>query len=174
MSAEHEQHGGEEVESREEAIRKLGELIKDIHVAMLTTITPSGGLHSRPMATQNTPFNGEVVFLTREDSGKVDEIKQESEVSLCYSDAKSSFVTLGGRATLSDDRALIAALWNPMYKAWFPEGESDPSIRVLRVKVDQAEYWDAPSSAILRKVQVLSRAVTGGKTTVGDHARITL
>ncbi len=63
---------------------------------------------------------------------------------------------------------------NPMFKAWFPGGESDPEIRVLRVKVDQAEYWDAPSSAIVRKVQVLARAATGGKTTVGEHARVEL
>ena len=165
---------GEEVQSREEAIGKLAELIKDIHIAMLTTVAADGSLHSRPMATQNTPFNGEVVFLTREDSPKVDEIKQDAQVSLCYSDAKSSFVTLTGRAALSNDRALIAALWNPMYKAWFPEGEADPKIRVLRVQVDQAEYWDAPASALARKVQVLARAATGGKTSVGDHAKVNL
>lgn len=165
---------GEEIQNREEALSKIGELIHDIHVAMLTTVTPSGTLHSRPMATQNTPFNGEVVFLTGDNSGKVDEIKHDAEVSLCYSDAKSSFVTLAGRATLSADRALIAALWNPMYQAWFPEGQSDPNIRVLRVHVHTAEYWDAPASAIARKAQVLLRAATGGKTPVGDHAKVSL
>ena len=165
---------GEEVQSREEAIARIGELIKDIRVAMMTTIATDGSLHSRPMATQNAPFNGEVVFLTSENSGKVDEIKEDAAINLCYSDAKSSYVTLSGRASLSNDRALISALFSPMYKAWFPEGETDPSIRVLRVKVEQAEYWDAPSSAFLRKVQVLTRAATGGKTSVGEHAHVTL
>ena len=165
---------GQEIESRDEAIAKIADLIKDIHVAMLTTVSPDGSLHSRPMATQNTPFNGEVVFLTREDSGKVDEIRQDAAVSLCYSDAKHAFVTMSGRATLSADRALIAALWTPEYKAWFPEGESDPTIRVLRVRIEQVEYWDAPSSAIVRKVQVLARAATGGKNPVGEHAHVTL
>jgi general stress protein 26 len=165
---------GEEIGNRDEVVAKIAELIHDIHIAMLTTVTTDGALHSRPMATQNTPFNGEVVFLTREDSPKVDEIQHDAQVSLCYSDAKSSFVTMTGRAALSNDRALIAALWNPMYKAWFPEGESDPRIRVLRVKVEQAEYWDAPASAIVRKAQVLARAATGGKTTVGDHAKVNL
>ncbi len=103
-------HAGEEVQSRDEAIARIAELIKDIRVCMLTTVSPSGSLHSRPMATQGSPFNGEVVFLTREHSGKVDEIKQDAEVNLCYSDAKSSFVTMAGRATLSQDKALIAAL----------------------------------------------------------------
>ncbi len=165
---------GEEVQNRDEAIAKVAELIKDIRVAMLTTVSSDGSLHSRPMATQNTPFNGEIVFLTSENSGKVDEIKQDAEVNLCYSDAKSSYVTLSGRAAISNDRALINALYEPSYKAWFPEGPSDPTIRVLRIKIDQAEYWDAPSSAILRKVQVLARAASGGKTTVGEHAHVTL
>ena len=165
---------GEEVQSREEAIARIAELIKDIRVAMLTTVSADGSLHSRPMATQNTPFNGEVVFLTSENSGKIDEIKQDAEVNLCYSDAKSSYITLSGRASISNDRALINALYEPTYKAWFPEGPSDPAIRVLRIKIDQAEYWDAPSSAILRKVQVLARAATGGKTTVGEHAHVSL
>ncbi len=165
---------GEEVQSREEAVKRIGELIKDIRIAMLTTVAPDGSLHSRPMASQDTPFNGEVVFLTREDSGKVDEIKEDAEVNLCYSDAKSSYVTMSGRASLSNDRALIAALWTPSYKAWFPEGQEDPRIRVLRIRVDQAEYWDAPASALVRNVQILARAATGGKTPVGDHAKVSL
>ncbi len=165
---------GEEIQNRDEAIAKIGELVKDIRIAMLTTVGANGSLHSRPMATQNTPFNGEVVFLTSDNSGKADEIKQDAEVNLCFSDAKSSFVTMSGRASLSSDRALIDALWNPSFKAWFPEGQSDPNIRVLRIHVDQAEYWDSSSSALVRKVQVLARAVTGGKTSVGEHAKVTL
>ncbi len=165
---------GEEIQNRDEAIAKIGELVKDIRIAMLTTVGANGSLHSRPMATQNTPFNGEVVFLTSDNSGKADEIKQDAEVNLCFSDAKSSFVTMSGRASLSSDRALIDALWNPSYKAWFPEGQSDPNIRVLRIHVDQAEYWDSSSSALVRKVQVLARAATGGKTPVGEHAKVIL
>ena len=165
---------GEEIGNREDAIAKIGKLIKDIHIAMLTTVAENGSLHSRPMAAQNTPFNGEVVFLTSDNSGKADEIKQDAQVSLCFSDAKSSFVTMAGRASLSNDRALIDALWNPMYKAWFPEGQGDPSIRILRVHVDTAEYWDAPATAVARTAQVLLRAATGGKTAVGDHAKVSL
>lgn len=164
----------EEIPSREEAIGKIAELIKDIRIAMLTTINPDGSLHSRPMATQSGAFTGEVLFLTRDHSGKVDEIRQDAEVGLCYTDSKHAFVTLSGRAAISNDRGLIGALWNPMYKAWFPEGETDPEIRVLRVHVDQAEYWDAPASAIARKVQVLTRAATGGRTSVGEHAHVNL
>lgn len=162
------------VVSREEGIAKIAELIKDIQMAMLTTVSPEGPLHSRPMATQQTPFEGELLFLTGEDSGKVHEIEDDAEVALTYVAPKHTFLTLSGRASILNDRGLIERLWNPSYKAWFPEGKEDPNIRVLRVVVDQAEYWDAPSNAIVRNVKILARAVTGGKTRVGEHARVTL
>ena len=162
------------VVSREEGIAKIGELIKDIQMAMLTTVSAGGTLHSRPMATHQAPFAGELLFLTPAHSGKVEEIQDEAEVSLTYVDAKHAFLAISGRASISNDRATIEELWNPSYKAWFPEGKDDPEIRVLRVSVEQAEYWDAPSSAIVRNVKILARAVSGGKTPVGEHARVTL
>jgi general stress protein 26 len=164
----------EVVPTREESISKLAELVKEVRIAMLTTIGTDGKLHSRPMATQETPFAGEVLFLTGADSGKMEDIRQDQEVNLSYCGAKHVYVTMTGRAVISNDRALIAALWSPMYKAWFPEGATDPSIRVLRVKIDEAEYWSASSSSIVRNLEILARAATGGKTPVGDHARITL
>ena len=163
----------EEVQSREEAIAKLASLVKEIRIAMLTTVSSDGSLHSRPMATQDTPFQGEALFLTSENTGKVGDIRDDAEVSLTYTD-KHSFVTMSGRATVSNDRALIAALYTPQSKAWFPEGPTDPKIRVLRVHIDQAEYWDTPSSALIRNAQILARAASGGKTHVGEHARVTL
>jgi general stress protein 26 len=112
--------------------------------------------------------------LTGADSGKVEDIREDQEVNLTYSGEKHLFVTMMGRAVISNDRALIAALWSPMYKAWFPDGATDPSIRVLRIKIEEAEYWSASSNSIVRNFEILARAATGGKTPVGEHARITL
>ena len=160
--------------SREEGIAKVGELIKDIQMAMLTTITSEGSLHSRPMASHQSPFAGELLFLTPDDTGKVHEIQENAEVALTYVDPKHTFLTLSGRASISNDRGLIEQLWTPTYKAWFPGGKEDPSIRVLCVHVDQAEYWEAPANAVVRKAKILARAVTGGQSKVGDHARVEL
>ena len=160
--------------SSEEGIAKIAELIKNIQMAMLTTVGTDGPLHSRPMATQKKPFDGELLFLTADDTGKVYEIKKDAEVALTYVDPKHTFLALSGRASISNDRTLIRELWNPSYKAWFPGGENDPTIRVLRVAVEHAEYWEAPSNAVVRNAKILARAVTGGKTAVGEHARVEL
>ena len=160
--------------TREESIARLAEMVKEIRIAMLTTIGTDGKLHSRPMATQETPFAGEVLFLTGVESGKVEDIREDQEVNLTYCGEKHIFVTMTGRATISNDRALIAALWSPIYKAWFPDGATDPSIRVLRIKIEEAEYWSASSNSIVRNLGILARAATGGKAPVGEHGRITL
>lgn len=164
-----------EPHTQTEAEQKIWSLIKGIHIAMLTTTDPNGSLYSRPMATEQEHFTGELFFLTRAHSEKVQEIRDNSQVNLAYVDTHgSTFVSLNGTASLSRDRARIQELWQPSFKAWFPDGENDLEIAVLTVRVEEAEYWDAPSSAIVRNIRILQRAVRGGEGKVGDHARIPL
>jgi general stress protein 26 len=157
-----------------EGLKKIGELIKGIRMAMLTTRAPDGSFDSRPMATQETDtFDGTVWFLTQAGSVKLEEIADDSHVSLIYADsATSKYLTVKGFASVSRDRAKIHELWNGMYKAWFPEGEDDPSIRVLRVDVTEAEFWEASSSRLVRGVKYLAAAVTGGKVDVGEAGKV--
>ncbi len=167
MSEYQELHG-------EEGLHKIGSLIKDIRMVMLTTAAPDGSFDSRPMATQKFEhFDGTVWFLTQAESGKMYEIADNSHVSLVYADSgDSKYVTVKGHASTSRDKAKIHEMWNPMYKAWFPESEDDPSIRVLRVDVTEAEYWEASSSRIVRGVKYLAAAVTGSKVDAGKAGKV--
>jgi len=140
---------------------------------MLTTVAQDGTFDSRPMATQKKEFDGTLCFLTAHDSRTVEEIAADAHVGLMYADPdKQSYVTVKGRANVSRDKAKIHELWNPMYKAWFPGGEDDPQIRVLRVDVDQAEYWEASDSKIVRSLKYLAAAATKGAVDVGSHGTV--
>jgi general stress protein 26 len=164
-----------EATTQAEAIKRISEMIKDVRIAMLSTVTPEGVIHSRPMATQEAEFAGELLFLGRKESNKMGEIDQQPQVTVTYVDSKNHrFVTLAGCATLSQDPTTIHELWNPMYKAWFPEGKDDPAITVIRVDVDHAEYWEAPANAIVRNYQLLKAAVTKEGAHVGEHQEVTL
>lgn len=164
-----------EVVSRPHAAEKISELIKDIRIAMLATVSADGRIHSRPMATQQADFAGELLFLTRQQSSKTDEISHQARVTVTYVDNKNfRFITLQGVAELSKDRSTIHQLWNPLYKAWFPEGEDDPEITVIRIEVDHAEYWEAPANAVVRGFQLLRAAVTKGGAPVGEHQEVSL
>ena len=156
-----------------EGMKKIGELIGEIRFAMLTTLAPDGTLDSRPMATQKTEFDGILWFLTAAASRKTDEIADNANVSLIYADpGNASYVTVKGHAWVLDDRSKIRELWNAMYKAWFPGGEDDPNIRVLRVDVAEAEYWEANDSKIVRGIKYLAAAATKGAVNVGEHGKV--
>ncbi len=158
-----------------EGIKKIGELIKDIRICMMTTAASDGSFDSRPMATQKTEFDGTVWFLTRQESGKVHEIENDAHVSLLYADpSNKDYVSAKGRAQISEDRAKIHELWNPMFKAWFPEGEDDPSIAVLKVTVTEAQYWEASSSKLVRGIKYLAASATGGKVDLGETGTVKL
>ena len=156
-----------------DGMEKIGSLIEDIRFAMMTTAAKDGSFDSRPMATQKTKFDGTVWFLTAQDSRKVKEIIEDSHISLLYADpSNAKYVTLKGRAHVSRDREKIHELWNPMYTAWFPQGEDDPQITVLRVDVTEAEYWEADDSKIVRSIKYLAAAVTKGGVAVGEYGKV--
>lgn len=153
--------------------KKIGELIHDVRICMMVTAGPDGSFDARPMATQEKEFDGTVWFLTPHESGKVGEIEQDSHITLVYSDPKNhNYVTVKGKASVSRDKAKIHELWNPIYKAWFPDGKDDPRIAVLRVDVSEAQYWEASSSKLVFGIKYLAAAVTGGGVDVGETGRV--
>lgn len=149
-------------------IEKLRDLVKDVRVGMLTTQSTDGKLHSRPMFTYETDFDGDLWFMTGSDTSKAREINYDKDVNIAYSEpAKNLYISVSGKAQLINDRARIKKIWNPLLKAWF-EGPDDPTIRLLKISVSEAEYWDAPSGP-LATVLTFARAVTGGEVEVGEN-----
>ncbi|HEX5236625.1 MAG TPA: pyridoxamine 5'-phosphate oxidase family protein [Silvibacterium sp.] len=156
-----------------EGLGKIAELVKDIRICMMSTVGPDGEIESRPMATQETAFDGTVWFLTRGSSEKASDIRQDAHVALMYADPENSkYVTLRGRASMHRDEAKIKELWNPMYKAWFPKGEDDPDITVVRVDVTEGDYWEANASKLVRGMKYLAAAATGGGVLMGDAGHV--
>lgn len=161
--------------TRSEQIAKLNDLIKDVRIAMMTTVEDDGSLRSRPMATQQSAFDSNLWFFTRDDSGKVDEVGNDRHVNLSYANPdKQSYVSISGTATLTHDKAKMEELWNPIYKAWFPDGLDDPQIALLSVSPTEAEYWDSSSSKMVNLFQMVKGAVTGKEPDMGENERIQL
>jgi general stress protein 26 len=161
--------------SSRESIEKLASLIKDIGFAMLTTVCPDGTLRSRPMATQRDEFDGVLWFFTSANEPKVREIQNDDHVNVAYADPdKNNYVSVSGRATLVRDKVIAKELWNPFYKAWFPKGLDDPQLALIRVAVEQAEYWDSPNSKLVQLAGFLKAVATGKQAKGGENEKITL
>ena len=157
---------------RQEAIDKLRDLIQDVETAMLTTID-GGALRSRPMVTQQTEFDGDLWFFTSSETHKVDEIMKDNRVNVSYaSPDDNTYVSVSGRTEFSTDRDKIAELWNPVNRAWFPEGQDDPNLILLKVKVEQAEYWDITSSMFVQIAGFLKAVATGEQADGGENKKL--
>lgn len=155
-------------------IKKLHELIKDIKYAMLTTTEDEGSLRSRPMATLESKSDGYLWFFTKANAPKVHEVEHHHQVNVSYAEPdKQKYVSVSGTAEVVGDRSKMEELWNPVFKAWFPQGLEDPEIALLKVNVDKAEYWDSPSSQMVRLVGFL-KSVTTGKPidNLGEHEKV--
>lgn len=145
-----------------EDIKKINDLIKGIPVAMLSTVRADGEIHTRPMVTQQVEFNGNLWFLTRRSSQKMDDLNQTHKVYLSYSSSeKNNYVTLSGNCEIISDRKKAEELWNPLYRTWFPKGLDDPELVCLKVDVQRAEYWDSKSAAMIYLIGTFKAALTG-------------
>jgi len=158
------------------ALEKFQALIKDIKMAMLTTIAADGSIRSRPMATLSADFDGDLWFFTSDDSPKVDEIIDDQHVGLAYASfEKQEYVSVSGVAGLVRDPERARQLWTPVAKAWFPEGPEDPHLVLLRVRVTSIEYWDAPASKMVVLYGLAKAMLTGDHPkNIGDHKKISI
>jgi general stress protein 26 len=132
-------------------VAKLNELIKEIDFAMLTTIRSDGSLHSCPMATQDVDADGVIWFFSHAKTEKVEAIRTDPRVNLAYSDVGSQrYVSISGRCEPVRDHVKAKQLWKPVYGTWFPKGIEDPNLILLKVQVQEADYWHTDESRMVK------------------------
>ncbi len=162
-------------DTKQEAIEKLNELIKDIDFTMLTTIDTDGVLRSRPMSTQKSEVTDALWFFTSDQTHKTEEIEKDNRVNLSYaSPDDNAYVSVSGTAEIVHDKAKMEELWNPILKAWFPKGLDDPHICLLKVDAQQAEYWDSTSSTLVQIFGFVKAMATGQRAEGGENEKINL
>lgn len=148
-------------------LSKLGELIEDMPVAMLTTQDASGDLVSRPMTALEMDPQGALWFFTDLRSTKLAQLRA---VNLAFTDSgRSSYVSLCGSGHTVTDAAHIQALWTPFAKPWFPDGPASPNLALLKFVPAAAEYWDASSSRMVRLFAMVASIVSGKPVAMGEH-----
>lgn len=151
---------------------KLWEMIKDIKFAMLTS-EDGPNLRSRPMVASQKTFDGTLWFFTRASAHKVAEVDSDARVNVSYADpAKQNYVSLSGTAKLVRDPAAISEHWSELLRTWFPNGRDDPDVALLRVDIQAAEFWDAPSSAMVHAFGYARAMLTGSSPHPGDNRKL--
>jgi general stress protein 26 len=153
-----------------ETIRSIIDAAK---VAVLTTTSPSGELHSRPLAVLDDVFEGSIWFFTQDPSPKSEDIAANPEVNVAYADGKG-YLSIAGTATIEHNPTRIDQLWNPMAEAWFENGRDDPSVALLRVDARSAEYWSSDKPGVVRAFEIAKAIITKSQPDVGENRTVSL
>jgi general stress protein 26 len=139
----------------------VAQLVDRAQISMFTTMTEDGRHVSRPMALQEVEFDGDLWFFAYADSAKVREIEVHPEVNVSFSNDKhSEWTSISGTASVVHDQAKAAELWSAPLKAWFPDGLDTPGLTLIKVHATSAEYWESPSSRVVRLLGAAAAAIT--------------
>jgi general stress protein 26 len=140
---------------------------------MFCTNLANAPFEVRPMSTQEVDHEGNFWFLSGKSSDKNREIKQDDKVQLLYADRNNSdYMTVFGHADVFYDKAKVEELWKPHVKAWFTKGVDDPNISIIRVRPEQAYYWDTKHGGMVAFFKMMASAALG--TTMDDSIEGTM
>ena len=158
-----------------EAVKKLQVMVNEIRTCLFITSGKTGTSTSRPMAVVDTDDAGNIWFFADINSNKVNDIELEHFVQLVFAHpGKDSYLDVKGRATVITDKRIIGEKWNPMVKAWFPDGKDDSAVCLIRIKTDEAHYWDTNSTKMVQFLQTALSIVTGKQLVEGVHGELNL
>lgn len=137
-------------EMKEDGQKKLKEVIEDIKTCMFTTTDEDCNVFSRPMFTVKIDNECCLWYFTNESSEKIKDLSTDKQVTLVFSHpGKNSYMNVYGSCELVCDKNKMKELWQPALKAWFPEGVENPTVRLLKVTIDEASYWDNSSNDMI-------------------------
>ena len=129
----------------------IGQIIEDIGVCMLTTINHLGGLHSRPMYVQEVDEEGCLWFFTSANSNLMEEINKIPVVNVTFSAfGIDKFLSATALAYETYDQKKMKELWTPALEVWFLKGIDTPGITLLKIDLQEVEYWNSPSAALVK------------------------
>ena len=152
---------------------KVAELVSDIKFAMLTTVDADGELVSRPMAHQDVEADGDLWFFSSRDSRKVAHVQANPHVAVTLA-SSSTWVSINGSAAVVEDVQKAKDLWSVDMEAWFPQGPEDPSIVLIKVTGETAEYWDGPGGRVSSVLSLVKSKLTGERYSGGDNDKVEL
>jgi len=152
-------------------LARLGELIADMPVAMLTSASDDDTLVSCPMEALEMDGEGALWFFTDLRSDLAERVRV---VNLSFvDDAHGTYVSLSGRGEIAKDAARIERLWSMFDRASFPDGRGSRHLALLKVIPEKAEYWDAPNSRTVRVLALAASVVSGTPIGRADHQVLT-
>jgi general stress protein 26 len=149
----------------------IWDLIKEIKFGMLVTHDdPEEKLRGRPMGLVQDEYDNTLYFYTDRTDAKAYEIKLDRDVCITFQDSKAqTYVSLSGKANLTEDQSLIDRYWNEWAAGWFPKGKDDPSLAMLEIKIESGEHWKSDENKMIQLFKIAKANVLNEEPKLGDN-----
>jgi general stress protein 26 len=159
---------------KQNELSRVWDIIEKAEVGMLTTRF-DGGLRARPLEPRPDRDEGVIYFVTDVRGAKDDEIEAAPEVVFIIIDHEDrAYLSISARAEVMQDDAKAATIWKKTDDIWWPDGSSDPNVRVLRLVPERAELWDGPSNSAAAAYEFAKARLTGAKPNLGENRKVTV
>ena len=160
--------------SDQKTVHRIWSIIEKAGICMMTTRF-EGGLRARPLEARPEQEENAIYFLTDRRGLKDDEVQLHPDVCLTFIYPKwKVYLSLTGRAFISEDISRARKLWNDEQQAWWPGGPEDPNLLVMRVELDRAEMWDGPASSAVAAFEFAKARLTHKKPNLGEKRKVTV
>ena len=145
-------------------VGKLLDKIREVKYTTLTTLDARNRLHSRPVYTCESDSDESLWFFSEKDAQEITEIRHNAQVGLGYSNPdKATYATIAGKAEIVEDPHKIKQLWREDFRGFFPKGADDPNIALIKVTIENGEYWDTPGNVLVRTFAYAKAITTSEK-----------
>lgn len=148
----------------------LAKLLEEQKVAMLALSGSDGRLSSRPMTPLEIDSAGAIWMFTSRKALAHLFGSEPRQVNLAFSDtSNSTYISIEGQARLLDDPVRRRELWTSMARPYFPGGDDDPDLVLLRLDPQRAEIWDSPDSSVMRTLALAASIAAAKPVGLGKH-----
>ncbi len=124
--------------------------------------------NSRPMSLQETDEEGNMWFISSNDSTKNMEIDKDNRVQLYFCNSSNyEYLSVYGIATIHTDKQTIEDKWSVFANAWF-DGKDDPNVSIIKVQPSEVYYWDTKAGKLVSLLSFAKAIITGDNTSNDD------
>ncbi len=121
----------------------ISKKMKELDICMVNTAGSGDSIHSRPMSNnKDVTYEGESFFFSMEDTRKIEDIKTNKNVTLCYEGEKGLNIIVTGKARLLTSKTSFREHWVDSLNQWFEKGIDTEGLILIAVKAEGIHYWE--------------------------------
>lgn len=156
--------------SNAEAIHEFWGHLKARSTVMLGAV---GSDRMQPMTAFTEPENELVWFFTRNDTDLAVEAAGAAESRLVFaSKDEKVFADISGILSIDHDRGRIERYWNPVVAAWYPDGQEDPHLTLMKFEPRDGQVWVSQKGLVGFAFEITKANIAKKLPDLGGSAKI--